>query len=890
MTSEFASTFLSVADRVASHSRSSESDAFVFARESEVAKIARLVLDGRSVEVPGARWSGRTEVLSRVEAQLRKVGRPVVVVRGVGGRLPLEAVRSALPLLRKGAAAPETSPSGLLATIAEIKPSAILIDDSDQLDDASWTLIKTAHKMLRIPLVCTTLHHRVVTPDDHVLIAFARPVTRLALEPLSMEMVHDLLEGHLGGTVSPSLSGRIHTMSGGVPGFVLAIADAAASAGGIRLRGSHWVDGPDLWSTNLDCAYEALLFSYGIELREALEMMSLAGTCDLITARAVIGQEMIETLEQNALLRIFTAHDRTLIAVNPPGIADYFRHQPLTAHRLRIIESITETLDSGSETPEDAVQRYLRGLPILGPSQSSPAVETALAARMFSESFRVESAAALHEWKGTRGVPAAVRVLGLQLTGPHDAELVQRVVGETTIGGSEPRDELAFRYLHSRWLLMIGAPTEEILEPLRVDPQIGFEFEEALDTIAIAVRMEREGIPRDYVEQLSPRTGTRGIGGDLACLVLAFGHLLSGRGAEALSMIETRRHEADPFLSAQFEVAYGMALYGTGQLTTAAEWASERIDRSIAALDRMAVAGHVYVAVIALAALGRFDDAMEASRIVLSARVQGAILLFASDRATTFVLATVALRLGRNTVAEGLLERAEEFPGLSRALPFGDREFVVAATAAAGGDTAKAGGQYRALGETLADVGYQLASDSATMLSLIANFDSDLAREFRPRADLVGGHLYGAYLDGREASLRENPEELVRAARILRAQHAGDEALRFFTQAVTIYRDAGVNDKAEVIREEVRALLANDDSIAAWVDARVAAGLGLTPRESELVGFIGAGLNNSEMARRFGISVRTIETHLRNIRKKTGAISREDIAAFDPERARFTAP
>ena len=50
--------------------------------------------------------------------------------------------------------------------------------------------------------------------------------------------------------------------------------------------------------------------------------------------------------------------------------------------------------------------------------------------------------------------------------------------------------------------------------------------------------------------------------------------------------------------------------------------------------------------------------------------------------------------------------------------------------------------------------------------------------------------------------------------------------------------------------------------------------LTLTPREQEVLCYIALNMSNKDIARRLGLSVRTIETHRLHIRRKTGAGSR----------------
>jgi DNA-binding NarL/FixJ family response regulator len=54
----------------------------------------------------------------------------------------------------------------------------------------------------------------------------------------------------------------------------------------------------------------------------------------------------------------------------------------------------------------------------------------------------------------------------------------------------------------------------------------------------------------------------------------------------------------------------------------------------------------------------------------------------------------------------------------------------------------------------------------------------------------------------------------------------------------------------------------------------------LTPRETEVVRLIAAGLSNKEIAAALGVSVRTIEHHITNLYRKLGAQSKADATAW----------
>lgn len=56
--------------------------------------------------------------------------------------------------------------------------------------------------------------------------------------------------------------------------------------------------------------------------------------------------------------------------------------------------------------------------------------------------------------------------------------------------------------------------------------------------------------------------------------------------------------------------------------------------------------------------------------------------------------------------------------------------------------------------------------------------------------------------------------------------------------------------------------------------------LGLTPREAEVLRFLSAGFSNKEVARRLTLSVRTVETHRLNLRRKTQTGRLKDLVSL----------
>ena len=75
-------------------------------------------------------------------------------------------------------------------------------------------------------------------------------------------------------------------------------------------------------------------------------------------------------------------------------------------------------------------------------------------------------------------------------------------------------------------------------------------------------------------------------------------------------------------------------------------------------------------------------------------------------------------------------------------------------------------------------------------------------------------------------------------------------------------------------------LAASPASAPASEDAKVAGAEGLTAREAEILRFLSAGFSNKEVARRLNLSVRTVETHRLNLRRKTQTGRLKDLVAL----------
>lgn len=96
------------------------------------------------------------------------------------------------------------------------------------------------------------------------------------------------------------------------------------------------------------------------------------------------------------------------------------------------------------------------------------------------------------------------------------------------------------------------------------------------------------------------------------------------------------------------------------------------------------------------------------------------------------------------------------------------------------------------------------------------------------------------------------------------------------------------NTQPRLVCGTIIALAGLETPERAWETESAAAGTqeagdGLTPREAEILRFLSSGFSNKEVARRLNLSVRTVETHRLNLRRKTQTGRLKDLVALARE-------
>ena len=874
-------------------------------RRRELAAVLAHVRDGVSVELRGSWGSGRTTLLRGVENAARHEGFGTLSVSG-------EYALRAHALEALGVAGVRSASAGGTSAIsarvealtgwALARPALILVDDAAVVDPESWGVISAVQRRTDVPVVYALDAH---APEGagalHVLEC---RVARVALEALRYEEVRALLEDVLGGGVDAHTAGRVFSKSGGLPRLVVAVGETGRQYGLLREQAGSWHAGDDLWHPALAPHITEILYPLTASLREGLEMLALAGIVTIDRGVRLIGSPVLEQLEARGLVTVFRNGVRVMVAVNPPLIAEYYRHQSISARRVRLIERVANDRGARGAGPTlDAPRAELptRALPTraLPAALEWEAVRNPAVARLMTEHRQAEAARALDAWRRHPGLHAALALADALARDGGAERVAHDVLRDTAYVEGEQRDNLAL-LAHRLNIAARGGGEGELARVLSEARSVMPGATDAIEVIGLEAEVRAHGFSagsEQLVRELIDRTGVGGAGAGIAggrteegaatgglhengvarvgeaAVALAEVVLAKGWFARALRLVEMPDEPIDESVHwrRRRRRVTALALFGVGRIDEALRRAAEWRDAALADLDADALRDQAYVCALALVHTGRNAEADDAIGAALalgepgaeSADVYGAILVLG---------AVVAARRGALDVAETLTVQARRWLPRVSSLPLAAAEFAEAQSAHARGDD---GGSRRLLAAAQAAFSRRGFAVQAAIAEIMAlESVSDAARVARSAA--LEGELFGPLLDylrgvgGAEADWIERAGDRLRSAN--QAVHAAGAYLR----AADAYRLAGRASEADRADQLAQALGGTLDADVLWhVHAQAASRPALTQREQEITALAAVGASNHTIASRLSVSVRTVENHLNRAFRKLG-ISRRD--------------
>ncbi len=307
-----------------------------------------------------------------------------------------------------------------------------------------------------------------------------------------------------------------------------------------------------------------------------------------------------------------------------------------------------------------------------------------------------------------------------------------------------------------------------------------------------------------------------------------------------------------PFLYAECRILYGEVLVATGDWEQAEAELTVGLEMTrgaVPALHRLAVAGLAQLWL----AQGRVE---EADRLVSG---------LGEHAETAPVLARIHLQGGRTAAAASILRRRLATIG-ARRLESGLLLELLGEASLAGGATDEAAQIGLELAELGASVGCELLRARGERLlgrATVAAGDPAGARPHLDAALVAFARLELRYEAARTRSL------LAESLREIEPEVAVAEA----RAALVTFEDLGAGTDADQAASLLRSLGVKAARLGPRGDA------GLTKREAQVLGLLGEGLSNPEIAARLHLSRKTVEHHVAHVLAKLGVRGRAEAAA-----------
>lgn len=831
-------------------------------RIDEVDTVTGWIERGVNVEVVGSRVSGKTSLLSLVEDGLVASGWTTVRITGISALRdqPLEALALAGMIERRKPGESVASIVDQLAARWESSRVALVIDDIEFLDRISFGVIDALARRISIGLVSTG-PLRPADPSLRPVFRLRHPCAELSLQPWSFAATNALLTSRFDQVVDPWLAGRIHRLSGGVPGFTLALLEAAEIESRLVLADSIWRHPENaLWYPGLPRVIEDYIGPLPPEERSALEQLAAQGPVEFGDAAAAIGPEVLRRLEAHALVSVASADGRVHIVVSPPLVAEYLNWHQGTVQRIANSERFDS--DESALVLETEV-----------PDQDHVALGQLLTAHRAVDGERLAD-----RWRADRSAKTAQHYIAWLVGSDKTRVQIDHVVETTNWSDGHSSDRAIALLDLARWEAIAGAGYDAAIKMLADGRASLDELAPMADHLALQLQVIYAEAP-DYVEALVP------IEPDAPDMVVVsawatrtFIALTTGHFAEAEAASEAMgAHPTRP----RTVMARSLALSARGRLQEAVDVATRGLNSAKNTFDAEGIHLCSYAAAFSMGLMGRRREAQEILGLSLPLGCPR------PDLETTYLAELfVAARLA---IQEAEFGRAETFGQQARSMRLDDGPTpgssdliaeVVTGLVVPSGSEQVIPKQTWARVERMWNRRHRLAAITAGLLLAETVPDLKIAQTVADWVAEVGepslkpstDYVLGLALRDPEA-LAACAEGLERTGRITRAA----VALAF---AEDWFRSAARPELADRARSAAASLQTRFPEFELDLSLQRLPALRLSDREREIVALVSRGLSNKQIAEELVLSVRTVENHIYRAFRKTRMTSRGQLGAL----------
>lgn len=289
-------------------------------RQDEMAEVNRVFREGGhgGLLITGPAGMGKTRLAREFAEHAERAGFPVARVDGhaEAGMIPFAGMAHLLPadvldvtglqgemqraaIFQRARAAFESTRSG--------KRLVLMVDNVDRIDDMSNALIGS---LIHSGTVFAVMTQRTARGDTLVMDELVRSgrIGHIDLDPLADTDLDVLLYRVLSGPIERDSLNRLTDLSGGSPGALQQLVEAALAAHTLDLRSDVWqLTGPLQPTVGLPGAASYRIADLDPEARRGAELLAIAGQLDLDVATEVIGGDVLDELDHAGLIALSEA-------------------------------------------------------------------------------------------------------------------------------------------------------------------------------------------------------------------------------------------------------------------------------------------------------------------------------------------------------------------------------------------------------------------------------------------------------------------------------------------------------------------------------------------------------------------------------------------------------
>ncbi|MFC6355895.1 LuxR C-terminal-related transcriptional regulator [Luethyella okanaganae] len=825
----------------------------MFMFEHELRILLSAIRGGGSAHVSAQGGLGSTTLLRALHAQLESEGYTVMAAFCA----PYTSTINHFPFhqanMSPGAQNVSTLIDAVSAELAGKQLRAIVIDAIEYIDQGSLSVLQAAAQRTDTPVVFS--RSRSLGSLIRAGVRYSRyPGQRVELRPLDFVGVASLVQDRLGHLPDSEVISRVFAKSGGITGLALAIVDGARTSGLIELVDDRWVmTGRNLWNSSIDAWLEARLSLLRVDELDALEHLALAHANPQHGICTKLDQATLKDLEGRGFLSVITrAGDRTL-ALHPPALTDYFRSSEGSGiARLTLEDDAVDGLETVLSSEDDI----------------------ALSVRTFRDRLERVVLDGARAWEAELSVQTALPYLQSLFHASRTDRSIRAIFERTPLSTAASAEE-AFDFLFLRLLWAGGLNAANPHDPLPFEGLVEL-YPAWRDTVDIFSEVMLLG-PEPVAHRFDSESIVTIPGGALCVATFAYANLVAGDFAIAKHWVE-RIPESSMLVVQRFRgFVESLVEIAAGDSRRALESSNAALATAQDQLDHCGVLLHSYVVVLSLLGQARWHEAAEVVDRVLAFGPSSGINR-GLYRTFLYMGSFINLRFDQprlahlfDVEAQSLIVRDETLPGMQ-----GD--FGVIIRQLIDGDPAGGMQSLRTLVTRLIQQGNLFAALMTLRIGLSVWPEKSTIALFEEVSARVHGRAPRRFLELVKASF-DDPNKLIDLSSAFPVDQNTPLAALVLAARARMERGTTsvLSEAIDVAVQNIQRLLVwRDEDAHKRVTPKVGNSVPLSERETEIA-LLALNNSNAVIASRLSLSVRTVENHIHNALKKTGATTRQEL-------------